>query len=51
MGKVGLQMVTAKIELERQYYLAKLRCCVRAGTSLEAIHTLLRTLHLLRVVC
>jgi hypothetical protein len=50
MGKVGPQMATAKIELERQYYLDKLRCCLRAGTSLEAIHTLLRTLRLLKVV-
>jgi hypothetical protein len=43
-------MDTAKIESERQYYLAKLRCCLKVGTSLESIHTLLRTLRLLSEV-
>ena len=51
MERVGLQMAIQTIELEkdRQYLLSKLRCCLRAGTSLEAIATLLRTLRLLRV--
>lgn len=48
MGKDGHQMATAKIELDRQYYLTKLRCCLRAGTSLGAILTLLETLRHLR---
>lgn len=51
MGRDGQQMATQAIELEkdRQYLLSKLRCCLRVGTSLEAIATLLKTLRLLRV--